>query len=138
MKTRIFSSLIAVLLLNLCINQTYAQDKLYNHVSLENPPTYPGGIKAFYDFLGSNVKYPKLAVDSNIQGITYVTFTIEKDGSLNDIKTEGRKLGYGLDEEAIRVLKLSKNWNPGMIAGQPVRVKYNIPVKFKIPVKSTM
>lgn len=138
MKTRFFSSLIAVLLLTLCISQTYAQDKLYDHVSLEKPPTYPGGIKAFYDFLGSNVKYPKLAVESNIQGTSYVTFTIEKDGSLSDIKVEGRKLGYGLDEEAIRVLKLSKNWNPGMIAGQAVRVKYNIPIKFKIPVKSTM
>ena len=134
MKTKIFSSLLAVLLLNLCVSTTYAQDnKVYDHVSLKNPPTYPGGIQKFYDFFGTNLKYPKPAVENNIQGTLYITFVIEKDGSLTGIKLEGRPLGYGTEDEAIRVLKLSKKWNPGLQDGKLVRVKYNIPIKFKLP-----
>jgi len=104
-------------------------DKVYNFVAMENPPNYPGGVGAFYKFLANNIKYPLLASDNEIQGTVYVSFTVEKDGSLNDIKVD-RKLGYGTDEEAVRVLKLSKRWNPGMQNGRVVRVKYNIPIKF--------
>jgi TonB family protein len=137
MKNRIYSSLLAMLLLNLCINVTYAQDeKLYDHISLETPPTYPGGIQKFYDFLGSTIKYPKAAFENNVQGTMYVTFIVEKDGSLTNLKREGRALGSGTDEEAIRSISLSKKWNPGMIAGKPVRVQYNVPVKFTIPNKT--
>lgn len=137
MKTKIFSSLIAVLLLNFCLSKTFAQgDKLYDHVSLDNPPTYPGGIAQFYNFLGANIKYPKAAMDDNVQGIVYVSFIVEKDGLLTNIKTEAAKLGSGTDEEAVRILKLSKRWNPGTQDGKAVRVKYNIPVKFAIPNKT--
>jgi len=106
---------------------------VYDHVSMENPPTYPGGIDKFYAWLGNTIRYPAMASDNNISATVYVTFTIEKDGTLTDVKTDGRKAGYGLDDEAIRVLKLSKRWNAGMQNGKPVRVKYNIPVKFTIP-----
>jgi protein TonB len=98
---------------------------------MENPPAYPGGIEKFYRFLGDNIKYPPMAAENNIQGNVFVSFTVEKDGSLTDIKID-RKLGYGTDEEAVRVLKLSKRWNPGMQNGKPVRVKYNIPIKFSL------
>ena len=60
-----------------------------------------------------------------------MSFIVEKDGSLTDIKID-RKLGFGTDEEAVRVLKLSEKWNPGKINGQPIRVKYNIPIAFKL------
>lgn len=134
MKTRIYSSLLAVLLLNLCVNITYAQnEKVYDHVSLKNPPSYPGGMQKFYEFLGSTIKYPPMAVENNIQGTTHVSFTIEKDGSLTDIKTDGPKIGYGLEEEAVRSVKLTKRWNPGLLNGKPVKVKYNMPVKFTMP-----
>ncbi len=136
MKTKIFSSLLAVLLLNLCPGETFAQDdKIYNHVALKNPPSYPGGIQKFYEFLGASIKYPKAAFENNIQGTTYLSFLVEKDGSLTDVKVDGKKLGSGTDEEAIRVLKLSKRWNPGMYNEKPVRAKYHIPVKFSIPSK---
>lgn len=104
---------------------------VYSFVSMENPPAYPGGIEKFYKFLGDNIKYPPMAAENNIQGNVFVSFTVEKDGSLTDIKID-RKLGYGTDEEAVRVLKLSKRWNPGMQNGKPVRVKYNIPIKFSL------
>ncbi|MFI5451175.1 energy transducer TonB [Pedobacter sp. UC225_61] len=137
MKKLIFSSLLAVLLLSFCHNKAVAQvedNTVYNFVSMENPPSYPGGIASFYKFLGDNMKYPQQAKDDNIQGIVYVSFIVEKDGSLNNLKVD-RKLGGGTDEEAIRVLKLSKRWNPGMQNGKVVKVKYNIPVKFSIPGK---
>lgn len=106
-------------------------NNVYSFVSMENPPAYPGGIEKFYKFLGDNIKYPPMAAENNITGNVFVSFTVEKDGSLTDIKID-RKLGYGTDEEAVRVLKLSKRWNPGMQNGKPVRVKYNIPIKFSL------
>lgn len=102
---------------------------VYNFVSIANPPTYPGGIEQFYKFLGGNIKYPSAAIDNEVQGNVHVSFTVEKDGSLTDLKVE-RKLGFGTDEEALRVLKIAKRWNPGMQNGRPVRVKYNVPIRF--------
>ncbi|RZL49451.1 MAG: energy transducer TonB [Pedobacter sp.] len=136
MKKVIYSSLFAMLLLGFCsIKATAQEDKtVYNFVSMETPPTYPGGMVSLYKYLGENIKYPQQAKDENVQGNVYVSFTVEKDGSLNDIKVD-RKLGAGTDEEAIRVLKESKKWNPGIQNGKVVRVKYNIPIKFSIPGK---
>lgn len=106
---------------------------VYSHVSLENPPSYPGGIQNFYRWLASAIRYPIMASENNIQGTIYISFSVEKDGALSDIKVDGKKLGYGLEEEAIRVIKLSKRWNPGMQNGRVVRAKYNIPIKFSMP-----
>jgi len=105
---------------------------VYSFVSMETPPTYPGGMEKFYKFLHDNIKYPETAKENYIKGSVFVSFTIEKDGSLTEIKVD-RKLGYGTDEEAVRVLKLSKRWNPGIKNDRPVRVKYNIPIKFSPP-----
>ncbi|RZL49450.1 MAG: energy transducer TonB [Pedobacter sp.] len=98
-------------------------------LAMDNPPKYPGGVNEFYKFLGQNLKYPAVAAAENIQGNVFVSFTIEKDGSLTDIKVD-RKLGGGTDEEAMRVLKLSKKWIPGTQDGKPMRVKYKMPIKF--------
>ncbi|MCJ0742019.1 M56 family metallopeptidase [Pedobacter montanisoli] len=106
-------------------------EPVYSFVSMENPPSFPGGIEKFYDFLSKNISYPKEAAENNIQGNVFISFVVEKDGSLTDLKVE-RKLGYGTDEEAIRVLKLSRRWNPGQINQKPVRTKYNIPIKFTL------
>jgi len=108
---------------------------IYSFVSMETPPSYPGGIEKFYRFLGENIKYPEEAQKSEISGNVFVSFTVEKDGSLSDIKVD-RKLGYGTDEEAVRVLNLSRRWNPGLQNGKAVRVKYNIPIKFHLNNKS--
>ncbi len=113
--------------------ESIEENTVYNHVSLTNPPAYPGGIQKLYEFLSRNIKYPISASENNIQGTVYISFTVEKDGTLNDVKIDGRKLGYGIEDEAIRIVKLSKRWNPGMYNNKPVRVKYNIPIKFSIP-----
>ncbi len=105
---------------------------VYSFTEVGASPAYIGGIEKLYTFLADNIKYPEEAKKLNIQGNVYVSFTIEKDGSLADIKVD-RKLGYGLDEEAIRVLKEARRWNPGIKNGKPVRVKYHLPVKFSLP-----
>jgi len=138
MKKFIFSSLFAVTMLNLCPKITLAQDtenKVYKFTELENPPNYPGGIANFYKFLGQNIKYPADAVKNNIQGNVFISFTVEKNGAVSDIKVD-RALGHGTDEEAVRVIKLAGIWNPGTINGEPVATKYNIPVKFSLNKKT--
>ena len=106
-------------------------DKIYDFVSIEKQPEYPGGIKKFYEYLGKNIKYPKMAIDNNVSGKVFVSFIVEKDGQLSDIQIT-RSLGSGTDEEAIRVLTSSPKWNPGVSEGKPVRVKYNLNVNFTI------
>ena len=125
-------ALTGLLLISKSPAKAQEDDKVYNFVSIENPPIYPGGMAKFYDFINKQIVYPKQAVTDNVQGIVYLSFTIEKDGSVNDVKVD-RKLGAGTDEEAVRVLKMANNWVPGSVNGKNVRVKYNIPVRFKLP-----
>ena len=103
-------------------------------MSLETPPQFNGGMAKFYTFIGENIKYPEEAVKNKVQGNVLMSFYVEKDGTLSNIKVD-RKVGYGTDEEAIRVLSLSEKWSPGLINGKAVRVKYNIPVKFTLNTK---
>ncbi|RZK17101.1 MAG: energy transducer TonB, partial [Pedobacter sp.] len=90
-----------------------------------------GGISKFYGYLSKAIKYPPMAQENNVQGKVFLSFVVEKDGKLTDI-TVTRGLGSGTDEEAIRVLKASPRWNPGIQNGKPVRVKYNINVNFTL------
>ena len=138
MKKIIFSSLLAVLMLSFCPKITLAQDtenKVYKFTELENPPTYPGGMENFYRFLGQNMKYPAEAKKNDIQGTVFLSFVVEKDGTIADLKID-KKLGYGTDEEALRVIKLAGMWNPGTVEGKAVAAKYNIPVKFSLNKKT--
>jgi TonB family protein len=137
MKNMIYSSLLAVLLLGFCPNMANAQDDktVYNFVSMEHQPTYPGGIAKFYDFLSANIKYPVDAKEKKIEGNVHLSFTVETDGSIADIKVE-RGVAPSIDEEALRVLKTSNKWIPGMQNGKSVRAKYNIPIKFSLGPKA--
>jgi TonB family protein len=99
--------------------------------SVEQVPTFPGGDDGFNKFLGANVKYPKAARESNIEGRVIATFVVEMDGSLTGVKVI-RGIGYGADEETIRVLKSSPKWNPGIQNGHKVRVQYSVPINFNL------
>ena len=105
------------------------QEKALNFLSVETPPSYPGGMANFYKLIINHLNYPAAAKKNNIEGMVLVSFTIEKDGTLDEIEVQ-RSLGYCTDEEAVRVLKLSEKWKPGIQKGQAVRVKYNLPIKF--------
>lgn len=111
------------------ITDSDPENKVYDFVSIETQPGFPGGMHKLYAYLKSAIKYPAEALENNVQGKVFLSFIVEKDGSLNDIKVE-RKLGSGTDEEAVRVLKASPKWIPGTQNGKPVRVKYNIPISF--------
>jgi len=94
-------------------------------------PEFPGGLSQLYAFMGKNIKYPQLAKETNIQGTVFVNFIVEKDGSISNV-TILRSIGGGCDEEAIRVVQAMPKWKPGMQMGEPVRVSYNLPVKFTL------
>ena len=98
---------------------------------VEQQPEFPGGIGALYNYLAENVTYPDSARKANIQGKIVAQFYINKDGSLSDI-TIIKGLGYGCDEEVIRVIKESGNWIPGKQNGKPVRVIMSLPVSFNL------
>jgi len=100
-------------------------------VELEVQPDFPGGMDKFYKYLSKAIRYPAMAQENGIQGKVFLSFIIEKNGSLTDIKVE-KKLGYGTDEEAVRVLNGSPKWMPGIQNGKAVRVKYNIPINFAL------
>lgn len=105
--------------------------KVYDFVSIDSQPGFPGGMERFYKYLSKAVKYPVEAQDKNVQGKVFLSFIVEKNGDLAEIKVE-RKLGAGTDEEAVRVLKASPRWIPGIYHGKAVRVKYNIPISFTL------
>ena len=106
--------------------------EIFNTGSLEIQPEPYGGMGAFSKFLSKNLRFPTAASDAGASGRVIVSFVIEKDGSLSNIVVE-RGTGYGMDEEAVRVLKLAKAWKPGIQNGQPVRVRYMVPINFQLP-----
>jgi TonB family protein len=97
----------------------------------EKIPEYPGGIEAFYKMLSKSIRYPPTARRNGTQGRVIVSFVIETDGSLINVKV-ARGIGDGCDEEAIRVIKLSSPWKPGIQNGKAVRVAYSVPVSFSL------
>lgn len=98
---------------------------------LFTPPSFVGGIQAFYKYLGSEIRYPKQAAKDGITGTVYVSFTVKKDGSVEDVKAD-RSPNYELADEAIRIVERSPNWIPGKQFGETVNVKYNVPIKFSL------
>lgn len=98
---------------------------------VESMPEFPGGEPALYKFLAENIKYPQMAKESGIQGRVFVTFVVERDGRVTDVRVL-RGIGGGCDEEAIRVVQNMPKWTPGKQRGKAVRVQYNLPVKFTL------
>ncbi|MBR1505774.1 MAG: TonB family protein [Prevotella sp.] len=98
---------------------------------VEQMPQFPGGPAALMEFLSKNIKYPEEAYKNGIQGRVIVTFTVNKDGSISEAKVV-KSVDPQLDEEALRVAYSMPNWNPGMQNGEPVNVKYTVPITFKL------
>ena len=101
-------------------------------VVVESMPEFPGGPQAMYKFLGENIKYPVIAQENGIQGRVVCQFTVNKDGSLVDIEVVRSGGDASLDKEAVRVIKSMPKWTAGKQRGKPVRVKYTLPVNFKL------
>ncbi|MGV3560998.1 energy transducer TonB [Larkinella arboricola] len=98
---------------------------------VEQNPEFPGGMSALGQFLSKNIRYPPAASRANVSGRVFVSFVVNTDGSIQDV-TVLKGLGFGTDEEAMRVVKAMPKWRPGKQSGRPVRVKYNLPINFQL------
>jgi len=98
---------------------------------VEQMPQYPGGDAALMQYLSSHIKYPVIAEENGIQGRVVCTFVVERDGSITDVKVV-KSVDPSLDKEAVRVLKSMPKWIPGKQNGSTVRVKYTVPVTFRL------
>ncbi|HRS54282.1 MAG TPA: energy transducer TonB [Bacteroidales bacterium] len=107
--------------------QVVQEEEIFTIV--EEQPSFPGGEEARIKFIASNIKYPQIARENGIEGKVFVTFVVEKDGSITNVKLL-RDIGGGCGEEAIRVVKAMPKWIPGKQRGQPVRVQFNMPINF--------
>ncbi|AOC94385.1 Gram-negative bacterial tonB protein [Flavobacterium anhuiense] len=103
----------------------------YDTTSVKEPQ-FPGGIEKFYMFVGQNFKMPTEFAKQKMEGKIFMEFMVEKDGSLSEFKIV-KDLGYGVGDEAVRVLKLSPKWIPATENGKPVRVTYNLPITIQAP-----
>ena len=136
MKTRKNVSLkVALMMLVLLFSfttstaQTKKNDMLFSVV--EVMPQYPGGQIAMLKYIMENIKYPEQAMKEGIQGRVTVRFIVEKDGSISDVKPI-LSVHPLLNKEAVRVVKSMPKWSPGKQNGKPVRVRFNVPVMFKL------
>ena len=109
--------------------RTSGGGKVYDAV--EQMPQYPGGMGALMQYLSSHIKYPVVAEANRIDGRVICTFIVEKDGSITDIKVS-RSVAPSLDQEAVRVIGSMPAWTPGRQNGEVCRVKFTLPVTFKL------
>jgi protein TonB len=108
-----------------------SETKIHSIDAIESYPEFPGGQEAFVKFLRKNLRYPGMAAENGIQGKVILSFVIERDGELSNIKVI-RGIGSGCDEEALRVLSKSPQWKPGIQNNQKVRVAYTLPINFSL------
>ena len=101
-------------------------------VVVESMPEFPGGQQEMMKYIAENIKYPVIAQENGIQGRVICQFVIEKNGSVTDIQVVRSSGDASLDKEAERVIKTMPKWKPGKQRGKPVRVKYTIPVSFRL------
>ncbi|MBN2805765.1 MAG: energy transducer TonB [Prolixibacteraceae bacterium] len=100
-------------------------------IIVEDMPEFPGGELALRKWIGSNIKYPVIAAENGIQGKVYVTFVVDKDGSISNARI-ARGVDPSLDQEALRVVNNLPKWKPGKQRGKPVRVSYTVPINFQL------
>jgi periplasmic protein TonB len=106
-----------------------AEEEIFTIV--EDMPSFPGGEEALFKYLAQNIKYPQIAKEAGITGRVFVNFVIDKEGNVTDVKVL-RGIGGGCDEEAVRVVKNMPKWSAGKQRGKPVKVSYNLPIKFSL------
>ena len=102
----------------------------YNYT--ETTPMYPGGQGSLETYVNNNIEYPQEAIDNGVEGTVNVIFTIDENGKVANAKTTGAKLGYGLEEAAIKVVNNMPKWTPGMVKGKSVKAWYTLPLTFRL------
>jgi TonB family protein len=98
----------------------------------EIKPTFPGGEAALAKYIQDNINYPQAAIDEGVEGTVEVMFAVDENGKVYTPVIKGKKAGYGLDQEATRVVSRMPTWNPGQIKGKNVKSYYTLPITFQI------
>lgn len=106
------------------------QSGYYNRA--EVAPAYPGGQNSLENYIVNHIEYPQDAIDNNAEGTVYIQFGIDENGKVTNVKTTGSKLGYGLDEEAVRVVSNMPKWTPGQVKGKKVKTWRTLPISYKL------
>ena len=120
---------IPVVKIEIQVEEEVVEEEIFTVV--EEEPSFPGGVDKMYEYLYANIKYPQVAKENNITGRVYLTFVVEKDGSIANPKIL-RDIGGGCGNEALRVIKSMPKWSPGKQRGKAVRVQFNLPVVFDL------
>lgn len=102
----------------------------YNYA--EVAPAFKGGQVAIDNYINNNIEYPQQAIDNNVEGTVRVQFGVDENGNISQVTTVGNKLGYGLEEEAIRVVSNMAKWTPGQVRGKSVKTRMVIPITYRI------
>lgn len=123
----------AILLTNMAFCQeekkVSVDDEVF--VVVEEQAEFPGGLDSMYAYIVKNLKYPELAKEKGIEGRVFVSFIIEKDGSISNVKIL-RGIGGGCEEAAVEMIKNMPKWKPGKQRGKPVRFQFTLPIKFEL------
>jgi len=112
-------------------NGNYLKDKTFNSFDADAPPEFPGGENALLSYLSKHLHYPEAAVQQSISGTVIVSFVIDQNGLVTAV-SPAKRLGGGCTEEAMDVVSALPKWKPGIFRGHPVKVRVNLPVKFKL------
>jgi periplasmic protein TonB len=102
----------------------------YNRTEIA--PAYPGGQDALETYIMNNIEYPQQAIDSDIEGTVYVKFGVDEKGNVSNVTTVGNKIGYGLEEEAVKVVAAMPQWTAGTVKGKNVKTWRTLPITYKL------
>lgn len=124
----------AILLTNMAFCQEEKKGSVDDEVFVvvEEQAEFPGGLDSMYAYIQKNLKYPEKAKAEGIEGRVFVSFIIEKDGSISNVKIL-RAIGGGCEEAVVEMIKNMPKWKPGKQRGKPVRFQFVLPIKFELP-----
>ena len=113
-------------------NAKIEMDKQGYYNRAEVAPAYTGGQSALETYINDNIQYPANAIDNGIEGVVNVQFAVDDKGNVSNVSTVGPKLGYGLEEEAIRVVSKMPKWTPGQVKKKNVKVWRTLPINYRL------
>ena len=113
-------------------DKNMAADNAGAYTNVDIYPAFPGGNDALQTYISNSLQYPEKALDEGVEGTVEVMFTVNEKGKPTDVHVMGDKIGYGLEEEAIKAVKQMPAWSPGKLKGKNVKTKYTLPVVFQL------
>ena len=113
-------------------NSKIEKDKMGYYTNTEVLPAYNGGHPALENYINNNIEYPQQAIDNNAEGTVSVHFLVDEKGNISNVTTVGNKIGYGLEEESVKVVSKMPQWTPGKVKGKNVKTWRTLPITYKL------